>query len=96
MKDAIAALASLAEQGVQPDTLAATTLVRACVRDMNLAQSVFDELFGSDDFLQPDEVAFAVLLRGYGSRNPPDWSSIDTVLTTMRTKFGITPTASTT
>ena len=34
MKDAIAALAGLADLGVQPDTLAATTLVRACVKDM--------------------------------------------------------------
>ena len=93
MKDAIQALAGLAQQGVQPDTLAATTLVRACIKDMALAQSVFDELFGSDDFLKPDEVSFAVLLRGYGSRNPPDWSRIDATLTTMRNKFGIPPTA---
>ena len=35
-----------------------------------------------------------MLLRGYGSRSPPDWSRIDVTLTTMRTKFGITPTAS--
>lgn len=40
------ALAGLAQQGVQPDTLAATTLLRACSKDMALAQNVFDELFG--------------------------------------------------
>lgn len=46
MKEAIQELANLAKVGVQPDTLAATTLVRACSRDMELAQSIFDELFG--------------------------------------------------
>ncbi len=46
------------------------------------------------DFLQPDEVAFAVLLRGYGGRTPPDWPRIDATLTTMKSKFDITPTAS--
>eukprot|EP00197_Chlamydomonas_leiostraca_P010531 CAMPEP_0202866914 /NCGR_PEP_ID=MMETSP1391-20130828/8427_1 /ASSEMBLY_ACC=CAM_ASM_000867 /TAXON_ID=1034604 /ORGANISM="Chlamydomonas leiostraca, Strain SAG 11-49" /LENGTH=195 /DNA_ID=CAMNT_0049546903 /DNA_START=128 /DNA_END=716 /DNA_ORIENTATION=- len=91
MRDAIQELASLGEVGVQPDTLAATALVRACCRDMELAQSIFDELFG--DFLTPDEVTFSVLLRGYGGLNPPDWVRIDSTLTTMRTKFNITPTA---
>lgn len=56
---------------------------------MDMAQSVFDELFG--DFLEPDEVAFAVLLRGYGATNPPGWARIDAVLTTMRSKHGIDP-----
>jgi hypothetical protein len=46
------------------------------------------------DFLQPDEVTFAVLLRGYGNQNPPAWQSIDTVLTTMKNTYGIEPTAS--
>jgi pentatricopeptide repeat protein len=46
------------------------------------------------DFLQPDEVTFAVLLRGYGNQNPPSWQSIDTVLTTMKNTYGIEPTAS--
>jgi hypothetical protein len=46
------------------------------------------------DFLQPDEITFAVLLRGYGSQNPPAWQSIDGVLTTMKTAYGIEPTAS--
>lgn len=46
------------------------------------------------DFLQPDEVTFAVLLRGYGSQSPPAWQSIDTVLTTMKNTYGIEPTAS--
>lgn len=43
---ALQELASLSQLGVQPDVRAATALVRACCRDMTLAQSVFDELFG--------------------------------------------------
>ncbi|KAG2493990.1 hypothetical protein HYH03_007917 [Edaphochlamys debaryana] len=58
---------------------------------MELAQSIFDEMFG--DFLRPDEVSFAVLLRGYGASDPPQWSRIDTTLTTMRIKYGIEPSA---
>lgn len=45
------------------------------------------------DFLEPDEVTFAVLLRGYGARSPPDWQRIDACLTTMKTKYGIEATA---
>lgn len=46
MRDAIQELANLSNVGVQPDTLAATALVKACCKDMELAQSIFDELFG--------------------------------------------------
>jgi len=46
------------------------------------------------DFLQPDEVTFAVMLRGYGSQNPPEWQKIDAVLTQMKATFGLEPTAS--
>lgn len=42
-------LANLSKQNVQPDTFAATALVRACCKDMELAQSVFDELFSECD-----------------------------------------------
>jgi pentatricopeptide repeat protein len=45
------------------------------------------------DFLVPDEVTFAVLLRGYGSRSPPDWQSVDAVLTRMKANYGLEPTA---
>lgn len=91
VKDAIQQLASLAKLGVQPDTQAATALVTACTKrgDMDMAQSVFDELFG--DFLQPDEVSFVVLLRGYGAANPPAWGKIDTVLTAMRSRYQLDP-----
>lgn len=46
------------------------------------------------DFLQPDEVTFAVMLRGYGNQNPPDWQKIDSVLTQMKMTYGLEPSAS--
>ncbi|GFH21339.1 predicted protein [Haematococcus lacustris] len=44
-KEAIKELTSLNALGIAPDTQAATALLSACLRDMELAQSVFDELF---------------------------------------------------
>jgi hypothetical protein len=46
------------------------------------------------DFLQPDEITFAVMLRGYGSQSPPDWQKIDSVLTQMKMSYGLEPSAS--
>lgn len=83
----------MAQLGVQPDAQAATALVAACVqsRQMELANNVFQELFG--DFLEPDEVTFAVLIRGHGAKDPPDWVAIDATLSMMRGTYGIQPTS---
>lgn len=70
-------------QPKQSDFVMYVDLVHVCVLCLPAA-----------DFLQPDEVTFAVLLRGYGNQNPPAWQSIDTVLTTMKNTYGIEPTAS--
>ena len=43
---AIKELAGLASLGLQPDHMAATACVRACTKDMQLAQAVFEQLFG--------------------------------------------------
>ena len=47
-KEAVSQLAEMARLGVQPDTQAATALIDACVRNkkMDMAQSVFEEMFG--------------------------------------------------
>lgn len=91
-REAVTQLAEMARLGVQPDMLAATALVDACARNgkMEMAQSVFDELFG--EFLKPDDVAFAVLVRGYGDMDPPRWSSISGLLNLMDRQFGLAPT----
>ena len=47
VREAISALAGLSNLGIQPDTRAATALVQACTRDMELAESIFQELFGA-------------------------------------------------
>lgn len=109
IRDAIAELASLSSKGLQPDRLAATALVAACAarptpQNMTVAEGVFEELFGDGGdeegegdgegpLLRPDEVTFAVLLRGYGAANPPLWPKIDATLGRMRRAFGIEPTA---
>jgi len=94
IKDAIKELASLSKLGIQPDTQAATALVAAAAQsnNMTIAQNVFDELFGSE-FLQPDEVTFAVLLRGYGASDPPAWQRIDAALTSMMQQYRLRPTS---
>lgn len=48
-KEAVSQLAEMARLGVQPDTQAATALIDACVRNrkMEMAQRVFEELFGT-------------------------------------------------
>lgn len=92
-KEAVQELASLVTLGVQPDTQAGTALLAACTRsrDMSMAQNIFEQLFG--DFLQPDEITFAVMLRGYGNQNPPNWQKIDSVLTQMKMTYGLEPTS---
>lgn len=57
----------------------------ACINMMNCLLA--------GDFLTPDEVTFAVLLRGYGNKSPADWTRIDGTLTTMRLKYNIEPTS---
>jgi hypothetical protein len=43
------------------------------------------------DFLQPDDITFSTLVRGYGESEPPQWSGISTVLATMQQRFGMRP-----
>lgn len=47
----------------------------------------------SGGFLSPDEVTFAVLLRGHGAADPPAWQQMDAVLNKMQGGHGITPSA---
>ena len=43
------------------------------------------------DFLQPDDITFSTLVRGYGEAEPPQWSGISSVLATMQQRFGMRP-----
>ena len=43
------------------------------------------------EFLQPDDVTFSVLMRGYGETNPPSWVLISGLLNMMDKKFGMKP-----
>jgi len=90
-KEATLQLAEMARLGVQPDSISATALVHACASNnkMDMALSVFDELFG--ELLQPDDVAFSVLVRGFGGSEPPQWAAISTVLARMQSQYGLKP-----
>lgn len=59
-KEAVQELASLATLGIQPDTQAATALLAACTRsrDMKMAQSVFQQLFGESSPAEKGTQAF--------------------------------------
>ena len=48
-REAVTQMAEMARMGVQPDTQAGTALLHACVRNgqIDMAQTVFDELFGA-------------------------------------------------
>jgi len=85
---AIRTLADLANQGIQPDRIAATAVIDACVASnkMDLAENVFQELFGSGNLMEPDEVTFSVLIKGYGQDVAnPKWAKIRQTLQTMET-----------
>lgn len=90
-REAVSELAGLSRIGLTPDLQAGTALVSACCRNMDVAQSVFDELFS--DLLVPDEIVFAVLVRGYGAQSPPDWVKMDAVMTRMKNEYALEPSA---
>lgn len=41
--------------------------------------------------MSPDEVTFAVVLRGHGAADRPAWQQMDAVLNKMQGGHGITP-----
>ncbi len=48
-------------------------------------------LNNAGEFLQPDDVTFSVLMRGYGEMNPPSWVLISGLLKMMDKKFSMKP-----
>ena len=127
-REAVSELAQMARLGVQPDTQAGTALLHACVRNgqIDMAQTVFEELFGtaspagcdahfhvarlhhatwqdltctivrcSGALLQPDDITFSILLKGYGDCIPPRWVAISSLLHMMDQKFNMQPSTGT-
>ena len=43
------------------------------------------------DLLRPDDVTFAVLVRGYGEAVPPQWTAISGLLGMMDSRFQLKP-----
>ena len=54
-------------------------------------RKTFSRSYCAGDLLQPDDVAFSVLVRGYGDTVPPQWAAISTVLARMQQQFGMKP-----
>ena len=41
--------------------------------------------------LEPDDVTFAVMMRGYGDSDPPQWTAISALLGAMQSRFQMKP-----
>lgn len=48
-------------------------------------------LLHADSLLEPDDVTFSVLVRGYGEREPPQWLAISGLLSMMSRKYEVQP-----
>ena len=50
-----------------------------------------DCLVHADTLLEPDDVTFSVLVRGYGESEPPQWLAISGLLSLMSRKYDVKP-----
>ena len=89
--NAVDLLVSLGRAGIEPDLLASTTCLGACVAagKMDLALKVFEEVFDKR-VVEPDEVVFTELIRGYLASSPPSWTRAMNTLDRMEA-FDVTP-----
>jgi pentatricopeptide repeat protein len=89
--NAVDLLVSLGRAGIEPDLLASTTCLGACVAagKMDLALKVFEEVF-EKKVVQPDEVVFTELIRGYLAADPPSWTRAMNTLDKME-RFDVSP-----
>lgn len=91
--NAVDLLVSLGRAGIEPDLLASTTCLGACVASgkMDLALKVFEEVF-EKGVVKPDEIVFTELMRGHLAADPPTWARVMGVLNRMPT-YEVRPTA---
>ena len=82
--NAVDLLVSLGRAGIEPDLLASTTCLGACVASgkMDLALKVFEEVFDKG-VVSPDEVVFTELIRGHLATDPPAWPRVTGLLNRM-------------
>ena len=45
----------------------------------------------ADSLLEPDDVTFSILVRGYGETEPPQWLAISGLLSKMQSRFNLKP-----
>ena len=41
--------------------------------------------------LEPDDVTFSVMMRGYGDSDPPQWTAISALLGVMQSRYQMKP-----
>ena len=89
--NAVDLLVSLGRAGIEPDLLASTACLGACVAagKMDLALKVFEEVFDKR-VVEPDEVVFTELIRGYLASSPPSWTRAMNTLDRMEA-FDVVP-----
>lgn len=45
--------------------------------------------------MEPDDITYCVMIRGFGDRSPPEWAAIKGALIGMEEDFGLRPTTRT-
>lgn len=60
---------------------------------MNMCEYRLESVFlnAAGALLEPDDITFSTLVRGYGEAEPPQWAGISTVLGVMQQRFGMRP-----
>ena len=91
--NAVDLLVGLGRAGIEPDLLASTACLGACVAGgkMELAGKVFEEVF-EKGVVAPDEVVFTELMRGHLAADPPAWARVMGLLSRMP-DYDVDPTA---
>lgn len=60
---------------------------------MNICECCLESEFltAAGALLEPDDITFSTLVRGYGEAEPPQWAGISSVLGVMQQRFGMRP-----
>mmetsp|Transcript_28327 Transcript_28327/g.53958 ORF Transcript_28327/g.53958 Transcript_28327/m.53958 type:complete len:241 (-) Transcript_28327:1209-1931(-) len=92
-REALLAMEDMQRSGIDPDLKAVSALLGVCFKcgESELAQKVYNEMV-SKGTVEPDEIIFSTMLRGYAENKPPQWKQVYGMLNNMKSKFGICPT----
>jgi pentatricopeptide repeat protein len=66
-----------------------TLCVRPACNQARIGVTVYREHVHAEEFVEPDDIVFAILLRGLGCTDPPDWTRAAQILSRMRNPFQV-------